>query len=199
MNFSRNYTERNGDLKLMKLIWGITGTGYLLQESIDLMKDLQQNHNVDLTVILSKEGAAVVKWYKKWLALTETVKKVKVEKTPNIPFYAGPLQLGQYDVFLVCPVSANTVAKIVHGIEDSLITNCVAQAIKGGMIVHLFPSDQDLEPIFTSRPNGSSLILKIRDIELNNIEKLKKMEGIVAIPEFSKIKDIILSQIEKIQ
>jgi len=180
-------------------MWGITGTGYLLDECIDLMKELQDEHGVDLTVILTKEGASIVKWYKKWLALTEAVKRVKVEKTPNIPFYAGPLQLGKYDIFLVCPVSANSVAKIVHGIADTLITNCVAQAIKGGMIVHIFPSDQDLEPITTSRPDGSPLVLKIRDIELENIEKLKIMEGIVVVPNFSDIKEIILSKIKEKQ
>jgi len=180
-------------------MWGITGTGYLLDECIDLMKELQGEHSVDLTVILTKEGASVVKWYKKWLALTEAVKRVKVEKTPNIPFYAGPLQLGKYDIFLVCPVSANSVAKIVHGIADTLITNCIAQAIKGGMIVHIFPSDQDLEPITTSRPDGSPLVLKIRDIELENIEKLKKMEGIVVVPNFSDIKEIIISKIKEKQ
>ena len=178
-----------------KLMWGITGTGYVLQESIDLMKELQENHNVDLTIILSKEGEAVVKWYKKWLPLTEIVKKVKVEKTPNIPFYAGPLQLGHYDMFLVCPVSANSVAKITYGIADSLITNCVAQAIKGGVKVYLFPSDQDLEPIVTSRPDGSPLVLKIRDIEIENIERLKKMEGIYVISDFSEIKPLILKKI----
>jgi len=176
-------------------MWGITGTGYVLQESINLMKELQENHNVDLTVILSKEGAAVVKWYKKWLSLTEIVKKVKVEKTPNVPFYAGPLQLGQYDLFLMCPVSANSVAKIVYGIADSLITNCVSQAIKGGVKVYLFPSDQDLDPIVTSRPDGSPLILKIRDIEIENIERLKKMEGIHVISDFSEIKPLILQKI----
>lgn len=178
-------------------MWGITGTGYLLDECIDLMKELQEKYNMDLTVILSKEGAAVVKWYKKWLSLTEVVKRVKVEKTPNIPFYAGPLQLGNYDMFLVCPVSANSVAKIVQGIADTLITNCVAQAIKGGVDVHIFPSDQDLEPIVTSRPDGSTLVLKIRDIELKNIEKLKKMEGIVVIKDFNKVKEIILNKIRE--
>jgi len=182
----------------MKLMWGITGTGYVLQESIDLMKELQEDFNIDLTVILSKEGAAVVKWYKKWLLLTEVVKKVKVEKTPNIPFYAGPLQLGNYDMFIVCPVSANSVAKIVSGIADTLITNCVAQAIKGGQEVYIFPSDQDTEPIVTSRPDGSPLILKIRDIELENIKKLKNLEGIKVISEFSEIKGIIVEKIKEI-
>lgn len=179
------------------LIWAITGTGYVLQESIDLMKDLQENYGVKLTVILSKEGAAVVKWYKKWLALTEVVEKVKIEKTPNIPFYAGPLQLGKFDFFLCCPVSANTVAKIAYGIADTLITNCVAQAIKGGQIAYLFPSDQDIEPIVTSRPDGSPLVLKIRDIELENIRKLKNMDGIEVISEFYEIKKLIIRKIEK--
>jgi len=179
------------------MLWGITGTGYVLQESIDLMKDLQENYGIKLTVILSKEGAVVVKWYKKWLALTEAVEKVKVEKTPNIPFYAGPLQLGKFDFFLCCPVSANTVAKIVHGIADTLITNCVAQAIKGGQIAYLFPSDQDIEPIVTSRPDGSPLVLKIRDIEIENIRKLKSMDGIEVISDFREIKNLIIRKTEE--
>jgi archaeoflavoprotein AfpA len=180
-----------------KLIVGMTGTGYLIQELLDLMIQLQNNYDIDITVILSKEGAAVVKWYKKWLALTKAVKKVKVETTPNVPFYAGPLQLGKYDLFIVCPTSANSVAKIVHGIADTLITNCVAQAIKGGQIVYVFPSDQDTEPITTTRPDGSPLVLKIRDIELENIEKLKKMEGIEVISDFNEIKNLIIQKIEE--
>ena len=173
---------------------GITGTGYILQELIDMMVDLQKNHDIDITVILSKEGAAVVKWYKKWVALIEAVKKVKVEKTPNIPFYAGPLQLGKYDMFIVCPTSANSVAKIVYGIADTLITNCVAQAIKGGQTVYIFPSDQDTEPITTTRPDGSPLVLKIRDIELENIKKLKTMEGIVVLSEFKEVRNLIVQK-----
>ena len=180
-----------------KLMVGITGTGYVLQELIDMMVDLQKNHDIDITVILSKEGAAVVKWYKKWLALTEAVKKVKVEKTPNIPFYAGPLQLGKYDMFVVCPTSANSVAKIVCGIADTLITNCVAQAVKGGQTVYIFPSDQDTEPITTTRPDGSPLVLKIRDIELENITKLKTMEGIVVLSEFSDIRNLIIQKVNQ--
>ncbi len=182
---------------MFKLLWGITGTGFVLDESIALMEDLQLNYEVDLTVILTKEGAAVVKWYKKWLKLKEVVKKVSIEKTPNIPFYAGPLQIGKFDVFIVCPVSANSVAKIVYGIADTLITNCVAQAIKGGQKVYIFPSDQDTEPIVTTRPDGNPLVLKIRDIELENIKKLHQLEGIYVISKFSEIKDLILSKMKE--
>ena len=182
---------------VFKIVWAITGTGYVLQESIDLMRNLQENYSVELTVLLSKEGETVVKWYKKWKILTEVVERIKVEKTANLPFYAGPLQLGNFDMFIVCPTSANSVAKIVYGIADSLITNCVAQAIKGGQTVYIFPSDQDLEPIVTSRPDGSPLVLKIRDIEIENIKRLKNLEGIFVFSEFSQIEKVILDRLKK--
>jgi archaeoflavoprotein AfpA len=180
-------------------MWGITGTGYVLKESIDLMKILLEQYGaeIDITVMLSKEGAVVVKWYKQWDYLTETVKKVRVEKTANNPFFAGPLQLGDYDFFVVCPVSANTVAKIVYGIADTLITNCVAQAIKGGVTAYLFPSDQHKEPIITTRPDGSPLTLKIRDIELENISRLKKIEGIHVFSQFSDMKNAIIDKVKE--
>ena len=180
-------------------MWGITGTGYLIKESIDLMKELYYLYKdkIDITVMLSKEGAVVVKWYKQWNYLNEVIKKVRVEVTPNNPFLAGPLQIGKYDFFLVCPVSANSVAKIVYGIADTLITNCVAQAIKGGVNTYLLPSDQHVEPIVTSKPDGSPLILKIRDIELENVQKLRKMEGIIVISNFNDIKKTISEKIEK--
>ena len=179
------------------ILWGITGTGYLIEESINLMKELQENFDIKITVMLSKEGAVVVKWYKQWLHLTEVISRVSVEKTPNNPFYAGPLQIGKYDFFITCPVSANSVAKIVNGIADTLITNCIAQAIKGGVICYILPSDQDLEPITTSRPDGSPLVLKIRDIEMENVNTLRKMEGIHVISDFKEIKDLIIKKYQE--
>ncbi len=65
---------------VFSLIWGITGSGYLLKECIDLMRELQERYKVKITVVLSKEGIVVVKWYKQWLYLNEVIKDVKVEK-----------------------------------------------------------------------------------------------------------------------
>jgi archaeoflavoprotein AfpA len=181
----------------LKFVWGITGTGYLLEESIDLMKELQEEKDVKITVMLSKEGAVVVKWYKQWEYLNQVIDKVKVEKTPNNPFLAGPLQIGTYDFLLVCPVSANTIAKIAYGIADTLISNCVAQTIKGGVPVYLLPSDQHKEPIVTSKPDGTELILKIRDIEIENVQKVKTLEGIKVLSQFSEIKELIMQKYQE--
>ncbi len=182
--------------KGVKVVWGITGSGYLIKESIDLMKDLQEKYSIDFTVILSIQGAVVVRMYRQWLYLKETIKKVQVEKTPNNPFLAGPLQTGEYKMLIICPLSANSVAKIAYGIADTLITNCVAQTIKGGVPVYLNPSDQENKPIETYRPSGEKLILKIREIELENIGRLKKMDGIILFSDLIEIKKIIVSQLE---
>ncbi len=182
--------------KRSKIIWGITGSGYLIKESIDLMKELQKKYSIDFTVILSTQGVVVAKWYRQWLYLKETIQKVQVEKTPNNPFLAGPLQTGEYKMLIVCPLSANSAAKIAYGIADTLITNCVAQTIKGGVPVYLNPSDQEDKPIETYRPSGEKLILKIREVELENIERLKKMDGITLFSDLNGIKRIILAQIE---
>lgn len=179
-------------------MWGMTGTGYILEESIDLMKELKDNYELDITVMLSKEGEVVVKWYKQWEYLNEVISRVYVEKTPNSPFLAGPLQIGKYDSLIICPVSANSVAKICYGIADTLITNCVAQTIKGGVPVYLLPSDQHKEPIVTSKPDGSPLVLKIRDVEIENVEKLKKMEGITTLSNFSELKKTLVKMAEHV-
>lgn len=181
----------------MKLVWGITGTGYLIEESIDLMNELIEKYNAEITVMLSEEGAVVVKWYRQWDYLNKVIDRVRVEKTANNPFLAGPLQIGKYDFLLICPVSANSVAKIVNGIADTLITNCVAQTVKGGVPVYILPSDQHKEPIVTSKPDGSPLVLKIRDIEIENVEKLKQMEGIKTLSNFEKMKDMLLERAKK--
>ena len=182
----------------MKLLWAITGSGYLIKESIDLMKKLQDNHKIKITVILSKEGAVVVKWYRQWLYLKESIKNVRVENTPNNPWIAGPLQIGKYDFFIACPLTANTAAKIARGIADNLVSNCVAQAIKGGMMVHLLPSDQEDLPIKTHRPDGSELTLQIRDIEIENVNILKKMQGIHIIKDFSLVEELILRKLSEL-
>ncbi len=162
------------------------------------MKEMQEKYGIKIHVALSKEGATVVKWYRQWLYLKDTIKNIKVEITPNNPWLAGPLQIGSYDFFIACPISANTVAKIAHGIADNLITNCVAQAIKGGMEVYLLPSDQEELPIKTHRPDGSELELKIRDVEIKNVNKLKKMQGIHVIRNFLEIKNLILNKNDEI-
>jgi archaeoflavoprotein AfpA len=175
----------------LKIAWGITGSGDHMVESVTTMKRLHENHDWKIDVILSKEGETVIKWYKLWGALNESFSKIFIENTPNSPFLIGPLQLGKYDLLLICPATANTTAKIAHGIADSLLTNCVAQSIKAKVPVAIFPVDQKPGKVVTDLPHGRKLALHMRDIDVQNAQKLRHMQGITVLSSPADIKPFL--------
>jgi archaeoflavoprotein AfpA len=175
----------------LKILWGITGCGDKLEETVHIMKKLQKKHNIDVRVTLSKNGEIVVRMYNLWQSLQENFKKVMIERGPNAPFLVAPLQIGKYDFFLICPATANTTAKIAHGIADSLISNCASQALKAGTKVYIYPVDQKPGKITTVLPNGEKLTLTIRKIDVENAEKLKRMMGIAVLSQPEDIEEII--------
>ena len=94
------------------------------------------------------------------------------------------------------PATANTVAKIAMGIADSLVTNAVAQALKIRVPTYIFPVDQKSGSITTILPSGEELTITTRDIDLENVEKLRSMEGISILKHPSEIINKIKHHIE---
>lgn len=175
----------------VRIAWGITGSGEFLSETVEVMKEVAKREDVKITVFLSKAAVMVVRWYKLWGELQKIFKKVLVEVGPNSPFLAGPLQIGKYDFLLVAPATANTVAKIVNGIADSLVTNCVAQAQKGGTPVYILPSDQELKKTMTMLPTGEKIEIRMREVDVKNTRRLQRMRGISVLREPKEIMGII--------
>lgn len=176
--------------KNLRIAWGITGAGDMLPELLDIIKELAQNENLKIRIFLSKAGKTVIDMYKFWNDL-ETIGKVQVEKDANTPFLAASLQLRKYDFFLIAPSSANTTAKIVHGIADTLITNSLSQGIKGGCPVYILPVDQEFGTTVTILPTGKELKLTMRQVDVNNVEKLRQMQGITVLKKPEDIRNII--------
>jgi archaeoflavoprotein AfpA len=167
-----------------KLAWGITGAGDKLNETIAVMRTIKERgYSVD--VFASIEGETVLKWYKQFEFVSDYFDSYAVEIGPNSPFILGSLQTGKYDALIISPATANTVAKIVHGISDTLLTNAVAQTAKTETPIYIFPVDQKKGTVQTKAPNGREFSLKMRKIDLKNAKKLKKMENIkvVSAPE----------------
>jgi archaeoflavoprotein AfpA len=185
-----------GDMNL-KILWGITGSGDKIEETVQIMLELREKYNLDIRVALSKNGEKVVRIYKVWELLKKGFNEVFVERGPNEPWLAGPLQMGKYDIFLVCPTTANTTAKIAHGIADSLISNCVAQSLKANREVYIYPVDQKSGETTTILPNGKELTLTIRDIDVENTKKLKMMRGINVISQLEDVEGIINKHLTK--
>lgn len=132
--------------KLGKMGWGITGAGYFLQETFDVMEKLARKHAV--SCFISSAGERVVRIYGLWQKLSEICpgnyyREVILEAEQGAAFpLAGRFLRRTYDALIVSPASANTVAKIIAGITDTLVTNAIAQAEKGGVPIIIVPSDQ---------------------------------------------------------
>ncbi|MBU7013463.1 MAG: archaeoflavoprotein AfpA [Theionarchaea archaeon] len=174
-----------------KLAWGITGSGDYMRESLDMMKDIRETCDVRIDVFLSREGELVLNYYKYMQEVRRSFENVHMEKGPNIPFLSGKLQMGKYRLFMICPATANTVAKLAHGIADSLITNSAAQAMKVSCPVYIYPVDQTLGDIVTTLPDGSEMTLHVREVDVKNVEILEKMEGITVVKHVEDIEEII--------
>ena len=74
----------------------------------------------------------------------------------------------------MAPTSSNTVAKCVYGISDNLATNVFAQSGKCKVECIFFPCDTAPE-LITRSPKGFVDVYP-RNIDLENVEKLKKFE-----------------------
>src|SRR3990170_7989062 len=180
----------------LKIAWGITGCGDYLKESLDIMKELTKEYDLEVKVFLSQAGEMVVKWYKLFNELRTTFPGTYSEKSPNLPFLVGDLQLGKYDFLLIMPSTSNTVGKIASGISDTLLTNAAAQAMKAKVRVYIFPADQKSGEITTDLPGCEKLKLTMRDVDIEAVDKLRKMPFITVMGHPDEIRDIIRKHIE---
>ena len=176
---------------MLRIAWGITGCGDQIEETFAIMNDLCDRYDLDIKVYLSKNGELVMKWYNLWKDLKELFPKVSVEHGANSPFIAGQLQMGKFDLFLVCPMSANTAAKIAHGIADSLLTNGVAQAAKAKIPIYTYPADQYEGSVTTILPDGDEMTLYMRDVDIENADRLKRMQEITVLGNIGEIEDVV--------
>jgi len=224
---------------MKKTLWCITGAGHLLQECSEVMEKSQD----EVTVAFSSAGEEVARMYD----LFERIKKISVESIlereqgASFPI-CGRMAKGDYDRLLVAPCTANTVAKVVHGIADSLASNLIAQAQKSRIPIFILPTDIEESqptripvtiefekckncetcPPLEECPNsafylaeririnllrcnscrkciplcgydaitfGKEVRVHPREIDLENLDTLKKMEGIKVIRNLKEIKD----------
>ncbi|RAP53481.1 MAG: hypothetical protein BZ137_06685 [Methanosphaera sp. rholeuAM130] len=139
----------------MKILWAITGAGHLLKESIDVLEKLSDKH--EITVILSNAGSEVLKLYGYDKNVDEIIRRndgiiiTEEEEKYSYPF-SGKLTHDKYDLVVVSPATANTVAKTAHGIADSLVTNVVAQSGKGRIKCIVVPVDYEEGAVTTVIP-----------------------------------------------
>jgi archaeoflavoprotein AfpA len=183
-------------ITVIRMVWGITGSGDRIHEILEIMIHLKEQDGLKISVIVSKAGEQVFRWYKLWDKLKASFDKVSTETNANVPFIAGSLQVGKYDLLFIAPLTGNSTAKIAHGIADTLITNAVAQTLKGSTPVYVYPVDQSKYPVETMSPDGIKFTISPRSIELENVDRLRSMKGVAVLSDPSEILDVVKRKLE---
>lgn len=162
-----------------KLAWAITGSGHYLNECLEL---IQQRDDVDL--FLSRAGAEVLAMY------GHDLKKLRERLTCYRDTAASAPPVGlfykrHYARLVVAPATSNTVAKMVYGISDSLVTNVYAQAGKCRIPSLVFACDTSPE-METEAPSGQVMVYP-RRIDLENVERLRGFEYTRVVDTFDQL------------
>ncbi len=165
--------------------WVLTGSGHFFTETIDLVNKLKE---VDLFV--SKAAEEVLVMYKKKGKISKDVKIYQDNSASSAS--VGKFYKGAYHTVVMAPTSSNTVAKCVYGISDSLATNIFAQSGKCKVDCIFFPCDTAPE-LKTMAPSGLVDVFP-REIDLENVEKLKKFSLTNVVTSFKKLKKAIIER-----
>lgn len=167
-----------------RLAWALTGSGHYLRECIDIINTLE---NVDL--FLSKAAGEILKQY----GYAHKVERVYQDKTASsVPvefFYQGA-----YHTVVIAPATSNTVAKMVCGISDSLVTNIYAQAGKCRVPSIVFACDTEPE-LESEAPHEHMVKVYPRRIDLENTAKLKTFEETVVASDMQQLKQAIQTRL----
>ena len=149
-----------------RFAWCITGSGHMLEESIDIALALP---GIDL--FLSAAGEEVLPLYG-WTVpkLREHFRVVRDNSASSVP--VGMLYEGIYHTVVIAPATSNTVAKCAFGISDTLPTNLYAQAGKQCVPGIVFACDT-APSVITHAPH-EWVEVRPRAIEFENVERLAR-------------------------
>lgn len=170
----------------MKVIWCVTGAGHLLAETVDVMEGIAGEHEV--FAAFTRAGEEVAGVYGLMEGIEGFCAGVYLEGGQGA---SSPVAASRrFDLAVIAPATANTVAKIVCGIADTLATNIAAQSLKVGRRVVVLPTDQTKD-IETTVPSGKMISLTARDVDLMNVVKLKATPGVEVVSTPDEIRGCV--------
>ena len=167
-----------------RMAWALTGSGHYLRECIDIFNTLE-----DVDLFLSKAATEILQQY----GYTHNVGKVYQDKTAS----AVPVELfyhGAYHTVIIAPSTSNTVAKMVCGISDNLVTNIFAQAGKCRVPTIVFACDTEPE-MESEAPRENMVKVYPRRIDLENTAKLKTFEETKVVDNMKQLSDVIQARL----
>jgi phosphopantothenoylcysteine decarboxylase/phosphopantothenate--cysteine ligase len=119
-----------------RIVLGVSGsiaaieTPRIVRELLRHGADVRAVLSPEATRIVSEEALAFATGHPSIVRLTGDVEHVTL---------LGPGE-GRADLLLIAPATANTIAKIAHGIDDTAVTSCASVALGGGVPILLAPA-----------------------------------------------------------
>ena len=174
-----------------RLAWAVTGSGHYLDECLEIIRDLE-----DVDLFYSSAGEEVLRMYghdPKAINKQGRVYRDRAASSPPV----GLFYRGDYHTLVVAPATSNTVAKMVLGLSDSLVSNVYAQAGKCGIPSIVLACDTEPE-MDTPAPDR---IVKVwpRKIDLEHSHKLATYEGTTVVENPEKLLSALKIRLDEVK
>lgn len=167
-----------------RLAWALTGSGHYLKECLEIISRLP-----DVDLFVSRAAAEILQQY----GYEHNVGRVFHDKTAS----SVPVEFFYQDVYhtvVLAPTSSNTVAKMVCGISDNLVTNIFAQAGKCRIPSIVFACDTAPE-LESDAPRDHVVKVYPRRIDLENMQKLKSFEETTVVADMQELEAAIQARL----
>jgi len=167
-----------------RMAWALTGSGHYLRECIAIFNKLE-----DVDLFQSKPAAEILQQY----GYKHYAGKIYQDKTAS----SVPVELfyhGAYHTVIIAPTTSNTVAKMVCGISDNLVTNIFAQAGKCRVPSIVFACDTEAE-LESEAPRENMVKVYPRRIDLENTAKLKIFEETTVVENMEQLDTAIQARL----
>jgi len=119
-----------------RIVVAVTGS-IAAVETIKLTRELIR-HGAEIIPIMTPSSAKIIHPDSLWFATGNKPITELTGKTEHI-FFCG-LVKDKVDLLLICPCTANTISKIAHGIDDTVVTTFTTTAIGSGVLILVVPA-----------------------------------------------------------
>uniref|UniRef100_A0A7C4BC70 4Fe-4S ferredoxin-type domain-containing protein n=1 Tax=Ignisphaera aggregans TaxID=334771 RepID=A0A7C4BC70_9CREN len=131
-------------MKTNTIAWVVTGGGAYLRECVSVLEYVKERFELKITLFLTKWGYEVARIFGVLPRLRSVSPGGYYEEfliSDEGMYYVGRINVGRYRALVIAPATANTIAKIVHGIADTVATALFAQAGKSSVPTIVLPTD----------------------------------------------------------
>ncbi|WP_457590341.1 bifunctional phosphopantothenoylcysteine decarboxylase/phosphopantothenate--cysteine ligase CoaBC [Geoglobus sp.] len=178
MHLDRIRGSRNLKLSGKRIVLGVTGSIAAI-ESVKLARELVRR-GAEVHAVMSEAAQKIIHPYALEFA---TDNRVVTEITGMIEHVEFLGVDGSADLLLIAPATANTIAKIAAGVDDTPVTTMATTALGSGKPVMIVPA---MHESMINNPAVAEAIEKLKRIGVEFVEP-RYEEGKAKFPEIEKI------------